>query len=68
MMMQPSTTMMKILKFRNNLKKPSSFPSNQRLASWYLLYFINLFNLDQMYQGKTEESEYISMSMDSAER
>ena len=68
MMMQPSTTMMKILKFRNYLKKPSSFPSNQRLVSWYLFYFNNLFNLDQMYQVKTEESKYISMRMDSAER
>ena len=71
MMMQPSITMIKILIFRNysvfdephflkNLRrKPSSFPSNQRLVSWYLLYFNYLFNLHQIYQGKTKESEYI---------
>ena len=66
MMMPPSTTMIKILIFHNYSKKPSSFHSNQHLVSLYLVYFNNLFNLHQMYQGKTEESE--CMRMDSAER
>ena len=41
-------------------KKPSSFPSNQRSVSWYLRYLNNSLNLHQMYQWKTEDSEYIA--------
>ena len=42
-----------------------SFLSTFGELIFYLLYFNNLFNLHQMYQGKTEESEY--MRIDPAE-
>ena len=60
MMMQPSTTMIKILVFRNysvfdeshfglrNSEETLEFPSNQRLVSTNLFHLNDLFNVHQM--------------------
>ena len=66
MMMQPSTTLMKIsaiqysttfiiLKNHEETLKPSSLTSKQHLVSWYSWYFDNLFILHQMSERKDKE-------------
>ena len=70
-MMQPSTTMMKILAIRFSMTfiilgnheetlKPLSLPSKQRLVSRYSEYFNNF--LHQMSEGKIKKSEFIRLN------